>query len=137
MHPDSVMDLYNNNIHNDIHHGAGPCRMTLELVSEEVASGDLSTLFPFNALRNHALLLVRTEVSPMCCTCAFQAVFAVRVPELVMLQDCMDLSVLAYMLTCACCTSAGTLLAFCAGLQTQNFSISICLQQLQLLCMRC
>lgn len=36
--------------------------MTLELVSEEVASGDLSTLYPFNALRNHALLLVRTEV---------------------------------------------------------------------------
>lgn len=45
----------------------GPCRMTLELVSEEVSSGDLSTLFPFNALRNHALLLVRTEVRPLCC----------------------------------------------------------------------
>ncbi|KAL3159015.1 hypothetical protein ABBQ32_011016 [Trebouxia sp. C0010 RCD-2024] len=41
---------------------AGPCRMTLELVSEEVPSAYLSTLYPFNALRNHALLLVRTEV---------------------------------------------------------------------------
>ena len=40
--------------------------MTLELVSEEVSSGDLSTLFPFNALRNHALLLVRTEVNSLC-----------------------------------------------------------------------
>lgn len=37
--------------------------MTLELVSEEVASPSLSTLYPFNALRNHALLLVRTEVT--------------------------------------------------------------------------
>lgn len=65
MHPGTVMHVYNNNNnHNDIQHGSGPCRMTLELVSEEVASGDLSTLFPFNALRNHALLLVRTEVSP-------------------------------------------------------------------------
>lgn len=41
---------------------AGPCRLTLELVSEEVASAQLSSLYPFNALRNHALLLVKTEV---------------------------------------------------------------------------
>lgn len=41
---------------------AGPCRMTLELVSEEVGSAQLSSLYPFNALRNHALLLVKTEV---------------------------------------------------------------------------
>ncbi len=38
--------------------------MTLELVSEEVGSAQLSTLYPFNALRNHALLLVKTEVGP-------------------------------------------------------------------------
>ncbi len=36
--------------------------MTLELVSEEVGSAQLSSLYPFNALRNHALLLVKTEV---------------------------------------------------------------------------
>lgn len=42
--------------------------MTLELVSEEVPSAYLSTLYPFNALRNHALLLVRTEVRVLCCT---------------------------------------------------------------------
>ena len=41
---------------------AGPCRLTLELVSEEVGSAHLSSLYPFNALRNHALLLVKTEV---------------------------------------------------------------------------
>ncbi len=41
---------------------AGPCRLTLELVSEEVGSAQLSSLYPFNALRNHALLLVKTEV---------------------------------------------------------------------------
>lgn len=76
--------------------------MTLELVSEEVASGDLSTLFPFNALRNHALLLVKTEVSPVCCTYCFHGFFGALWPQLVMLQGCMDLSVLAYMLTYAC-----------------------------------
>ena len=36
--------------------------MSLELVSEEVASPLASSLYPFNALRNHALLLVKTEV---------------------------------------------------------------------------
>ena len=41
---------------------AGPCRLILELVSEEVGSAQLSSLYPFNALRNHALLLVKTEV---------------------------------------------------------------------------
>lgn len=40
----------------------GPCRLTLELVSEEVPTAELSSLYPFNALRNHALLLVKTEV---------------------------------------------------------------------------
>ena len=40
--------------------------MTLELVSEEVPSAHLCTLYPFNALRNHALLLVRTEVRDCC-----------------------------------------------------------------------
>ena len=49
--------------------------MTLELVSEEVPSAYLSTLYPFNALRNHALLLVRTEVTPICC--CLHASFAV------------------------------------------------------------
>ena len=47
--------------------------MTLELVSEEVPSGGLSTLFPFNALRNHALLLVRTEVRPLRYTYCFKS----------------------------------------------------------------
>ena len=42
--------------------GAGPCRLTLELVSEAVATPQMSSLYPFNALRNHALLLVKTEV---------------------------------------------------------------------------
>ena len=48
-------------IHNKLHL-VGPCRLTLELVSEEVPTAELSSLYPFNALRNHALLLVKTEV---------------------------------------------------------------------------
>lgn len=51
--------------------------MTLELVSEEVDSAVASSLYPFNALRNHALLLVKTEVNPhqdACCFTVFKSI---------------------------------------------------------------
>ncbi|KAK9804322.1 hypothetical protein WJX72_006601 [[Myrmecia] bisecta] len=41
---------------------AGPCRLDLDLTSEAVPSYWLSGHYPFNALRNRALLLVRTQV---------------------------------------------------------------------------
>ena len=37
--------------------------MTLEVLSEEVEDMQEASLVPFNALRNRALLLVKTEVS--------------------------------------------------------------------------
>lgn len=41
---------------------AGPCRLTLEVLSEEVEDMQQASLVPFNALRNRALLIVKTEI---------------------------------------------------------------------------
>lgn len=41
---------------------AGGCQLTLTLHSELVADADAAALFPFNALRNAAMLLVRTSL---------------------------------------------------------------------------
>ena len=55
---------HNTSLINWVSGAAGPCRLTLEMVSEQVDSAPASSLYPYNALRNHALLLVKTEVRP-------------------------------------------------------------------------